>query len=116
MALATVTDIITMFPELTDVDSGTLQLYLDDAESIIVNEGIASSHSRFAQLQRYKTGSLLSGSGYLDSDTDGSESVADVSISKSGGGFDNSALYSNKWERLYHELKNNIVGLTNRLC
>ncbi len=115
MALATVSDIITMFPELTDVDSGTLQLYLDDASSIIINEGIASSHTRFAQLHRYKAGSLLSGSGYLDSDLN-SESVADVSISNNGGGFNNSALHSNKWERLYQELKNNIVGLTNRLC
>jgi len=114
MAVASTTDLITMFPELASVSSGTLQLYLDDAKLIIESEGVSSSHIRFSQLQRYKTASIIAGMGLLASDTTG-EAVADVSISKTGGGFNNDSTYTNKYERLYRESMINVLGMTDKL-
>jgi len=114
MALATTTDLVVMFPELTGVDSGTLQLYLDDAQQEIELQGVSSNHAQFSRLQRYKTGSSMSSGGYLNTDKTG-ESVADVSVSWGGGGSSLDGPYTNKWERLYLQLLNSILGMDNRI-
>ena len=115
MALATSQDLITMFPELASVDSGTLDLYLGDARLFIIGIGISTTSPYFAKLQRYKAASLMSGNGLLGSDVESGQ-VADVSVSYGGKGGDLNSRFPNKWEYEFHRCLTNLLGMTSRMC
>ena len=114
MAVASMSDLITMVPELSGLDSGTIQIYLDDAKTIIEKQGIDSSHECFAQLQRYMSLHILTISGYIKGPVT-SESVADVSASYEGVNSGSITAFETKWLKLYNDLKTSLNGLDCRI-
>ena len=112
MAEATLTELKNMHPALASVDDDTLNQHLTDAKAYIVALGIATTNSRFSELQRYKTCQLLGVAGIGRTDID-SESVADVSVSY-GGNSDFTGFYKTNWEREFYRVKLQIEGMTSR--
>lgn len=107
MALATVTDMTTMIPELTSVDSGTIQSFLDDAQMLIVLDGIGIIDPYFKMLHKYRAASMMTEIGTIKDIA--SESVADVSVSYSQRSLQTK--FVNKYDQLYHQLKDSILGV-----
>jgi len=113
MAVASVNDMTRMVPELSAIDSGTIQLYLDDAQNTIELQGIVSTNDSFAQLQRYLCAHMFQVNGLVSGDIK-SKSVADVSVSY-GGASSQSGAFSTNWYKLYNDLKTSILGMKERI-
>lgn len=117
MAAATITDLQTMLGDaVTGVPDATLNFYLSQSFIIVENEGVDESHYKFSILQLYKTAHLLFTNGYIKGDVM-SETVADVSVSYGGAssGDISSGTYFSKWDKLYHQVRVNVLGLRCRI-
>lgn len=102
MALATVTEMQLMIPELASVDSGIISLYLNDAEPLVVLDGFDVDHVSFSILQRYMAAHLLHANHIIHGEVV-SERVADVAIGYMNRGL--AQTYSDKWEEIYYLTK-----------
>lgn len=102
-----------MMSGLSETSSDTLTLYMEDAKDSVLEKSFSISHSRFAQLHRYKTADLLTRNNIGVSDIK-SESVADVKIEYGKNSEQLDGKYANTWERRFHQTITEIRGLANR--
>lgn len=80
MALATIQQIRDgQGTRLESISDEQIQLYLDDANIIVLDDGVSEDNKYFSLLQRYKVYDFLESTGSIPNEVN-SESVGDVSI------------------------------------
>lgn len=109
MARSNLTEMHSFLEETEDLSDGTVLIYLNDAANRVLSFGVATTHARFAELQRLMTAHLLSVAGIAGKETQ-SESVSDVSITYKNN--PTSLLFTTNWEREFHKVLTNVRGMS----
>ncbi len=112
MALALLTDLTTMIPELQAIDPGIISFYLNQAQRLVQIDGFLITDPNFDILQLYMSGHLLMANNIIRTTVQSESVQGSISISYEKTKDPN---YTDPWQRKYIAFKNQLQGAPGRV-